>query len=312
MAFDQLLDFEFLTIVDTPPPNTSIHRIFGPFYRVKGSPQIRCVCRIFRLFPFWTMALASLFHVAYFFRYAVPGLPESFRRPVGVVYLIFYTFAALNLFATYFTNPGALPWNWSISRKKSYTSSELCTGVATTIEQFEWALSHDSPARSHFSKKTGFFILRADHDCFWVNGWIGIGNHRYFLNGMAGLAIFCLYSGFWMLWTFFYGTYGNFFFFISILGITGFCAFLSVGQGFLQARNISLNATIIEHLKGKWATGRNPYRKDCIRNWEEVYGPRVCCPLWCCPFPIPRVEDGFGYDKGANDDERCAFIHDLP
>lgn len=150
MASDQVLDFQPLNVIDAPPPNTPIRRLFRLFYRVDGQGNLRCLFRIFSFIPFWPIAFISLFHVTYFYKYVVAGLSESLRQPVGIGYLLSYLLCASNLFVTYFTNPGALPWSWSLTQKKVYTSSELCNGVATTIEQFDWALNHDSPPRAHF------------------------------------------------------------------------------------------------------------------------------------------------------------------
>lgn len=111
-----------------------------------------------------------------------------------------------------------------------------------------------------------------------------------------------------MLRNCFYGNGGSLFFFTPMIAISGMCAWLSVTQGFAQVRNVSQNVTTVEKLKGTWVGRTNRYRKSCVRNWEEVYGPRVFCPFWCCPFPIPKVEDGFGYEKIGEDDEKPPFI----
>jgi hypothetical protein len=95
-----------------------------------------------------------------------------------------------------------------------------------------------------------------------------------------------------------------------MIGITEWVGFLAASQACAQLANISLNTTTSERLKGLWKNKKNPYRKSCLQNWEEVCGPRSYCPLWCCPFPLPRVEDGFGYPKEPGDDENCPFIGD--
>jgi hypothetical protein len=308
MTASSPLPFEPLTVIEAPPAHSSIRRLFGPFFMTDRSATVRCAHRRFRLIPFWPIAIASLFHNHYFFKFVIPNLPRSMGNVISIVYVVSYLLSAGNLFATYLTNPGVLPWNWSVSRKKSYTSAELRDGVATTVDQFDWAQNHESPARSHFSKKVGFFILRADHDCFWVNGWIGIGNHRYFVNAVIITTFFCVFSGFWMIWNFFYGSYGNFLYLAVLLGLTGLCGVACVGQAVLQVVNLTRNRTAVEQLKGVWIGRTNPYRKDCLSNWEEVCGTRVCCPLWCCPCPLPRVEDGFGYQRFAENEEGRSFI----
>jgi hypothetical protein len=74
--------------------------------------------------------------------------------------------------------------------------------------------------------------------------------------------------------------------------------------------NITRNATTVERIAGRWATRRNPYRRDgCIANWEEVCGSRRWLPLWPCPLPLPGRATGFEYgEETAQDDEAAPFL----
>jgi hypothetical protein len=95
---------------------------------------------------------------------------------------------------------------------------------------------------------------------------------------------------------------------LFLLAVVLLCAVVGVSQEFLQCIYVSFNTTIVEQLKGRWSERKNPYRRGCVRNWEEVCGPAACAPLWCCPFPLPRVENGFGYHKLADDEELETFM----
>jgi hypothetical protein len=69
-----------------------------------------------------------------------------------------------------------------------------------------------------------------------------------------------------------------------------------------QATNVTVNQTTFEALRGLWVHQQNPYRKDCLSNWEEVCGSWKFCSFWPFPIPIPKVQDGFGYEKLEGDE----------
>jgi hypothetical protein len=97
-------------------------------------------------------------------------------------------------------------------------------------------------------------------------------------------------------------------FLLAMLAVTGVCASVTGAQSFSQIIGLCRNVTVIENIRDAWATRRNPYRRDCLTNYEEVCGARAWLPLWCCPIPLPRIQDGFGYDLAEGDEERRAFL----
>jgi hypothetical protein len=204
----------------------------------------------------------------------------------------------LNLLCAYATNAGLLPWNWSATRKKLYTAAEIRDGIATTLEEFEWAASHDAPARAHFSKPWGLFILRCDHYCHWINGWIGIGNHAHFLRSISYGSFLAFSTTLVMLFVWWRGLYKGrmipFWIFVLVYLVQGSICAIQVVQ---QSLNVTANQTTFEVLRGLWKHQRNPYRKRCLSNWEEVCGSWKFFLFWLFPIPIPRVQDGFGYEK---------------
>jgi hypothetical protein len=101
--------------------------------------------------PFIICFCSLIFH-GYYFPTAIFPLIAPLPRWVRWAYWFLQSQTMLNLLCTYATNAGLLPWNWSATRKKLYTAAEIRDGIATTLEEFEWAASHDAPARAHFSK----------------------------------------------------------------------------------------------------------------------------------------------------------------
>jgi hypothetical protein len=182
---------------------------------------------------------------------------------------------------------------------------EIIEGTARRDVQFEWARTHVRPVRSHFSNKSGFFIVRADHDCFWVNGWVGIGNQNYFIRAVW-------YSTIWAVFVTLCGlavwsrlakdrnTQLIFWFYEIIMAILGT---FTAGQMVYQPRNACANVTIIEQVTGAWDEFPNVYEKGCVSNWEEICGTRKFWPCWLLPVPIPRVIDGFGYSAYGGVDQ---------
>lgn len=267
--------------------------------------KVRYGHRIFSPFPFWACLFFQVYSAKSFHENVLQILNINWLYPV---YYIPLFGCLINYVITHFKNPGVLPWNWSETQKKSYTSAEMRNGIASRIEQFEWAAQHPIPARAAFSRRWGFWILRGDHDCFWVNNWIGIGNHRYFLSAtifgtflflsdlfISVYAMFTIWSSIPRRWNFILTNFG-----VIYIGL------VNVNQMLVQIRNVSRNDTIYERLVVK-SDPDAPSRWDrgCWSNWEEVCGPRKYCLLWLLPIPLPAKEDGFGF---ASDTENAPFL----
>lgn len=261
------------------------------------------------LWPFWLCFTALLSYIPYFFIYLRPVLPEESRKFWTVIYLIPLISAAINFFLTHWLNPGFLPWTWSETRKKNYTTEEMREGVASTEEQWAWAAEQDRPERSAFSRTCGYFVLRADHDCFWVNNWIGIRNHSYFLRAVYSgfaFAIITTYLSGRIWWEDKIPVSRHVFNLMFVLPIG--LGIMNGIQVWTQSINACANETILEILKGTWRERPNHHRKSCLRNWEEICGSRWCLPCWLLPVPIPKVEDGFGYLPPPSGEIESAFL----
>jgi hypothetical protein len=178
----------------------------------------------------------------------------------------------MNYAASYLVNPGFLPWNWWHTRKHSYTISELQNGIATNTDQVMWAKVHGIPNRCHFSRKYGLFILRADHDCGWLNGWVGVGNHSHFVRSvMYTFGLLCL-ALFWMVRAGLRGEVEGpkWFYWLNLIGSVIVTSVVT-RQSFEQAIRLTSNLTSLEVLKGSWEGKKNPYDKgNCFANWDKV------------------------------------------
>jgi hypothetical protein len=90
-----------------------------------------------------------------------------------------------------------------------------------------------------------------------------------------------------------------FWIFVLVYLVQGSICAIQVVQ---QSLNVTANQTTFEVLRGLWKHQRNPYRKRCVSNWEEVCGSWKFFLFWLFPIPIPRVQDGFGYEKMEGDE----------
>ena len=260
------------------------------------------------IWPFWCCFVVLLSYIPYFLFYLLPCVPEESQTFWKVVYLVPLASAAVNFLLTHLLDPGVLPWTWSETRKKSYTFDEIREGIASREDQWNWAASQDRPERSVFSRTRGYFILRGDHDCFWVNNWIGIRNHSYFIRAVYSGSLFAAATTVLSvkIWRMDAVPVSRPLFYILTLIPVGL-GLINLTQAFNQSYNISRNQTIVEQLKGLWIGAPNPYRQSCLRNWEEVCGSRWCLPCWLLPIPIPKVEDGFGYLPTLDTDSDILF-----
>ncbi|EAY09692.1 DHHC zinc finger domain containing protein [Trichomonas vaginalis G3] len=191
-------------------------------------------------------------------------------------------------------NPGYLPWSWSLTKKKKYTFMELVEGHATTKEQIHFARKKEIPKRGWFSGQYGFMILRADHACFWMDHWIGINNHKWFVLALINGTIFQLFG--WLVAVyilFFIGFPYKWYIVLTMIGIEGFFSVVGCGQTFIQIYNLFTNTTVIERLN-KWK--KKFYHGPCS-GWTEVCGPLKYLPTWFIPFRFGEIPDGFGFQE---------------
>lgn len=222
--------------------------------------------------------------------------------------LSLYIMLTISMFRTIFTNP-YLPFFYPAQTdRKEFTQDEYRLGYAYAKEQADWAKKQKKPNRAAFSEKTGYYVMRADHYCSWVQNWIGFRNHRYFI-------IFIIFSAIYMDVLFFncihmikyHRKTHSFPCFAFITGNSGFFGFLFTAQSIIQCNNVANNITILEVIKHQ----TNFYNRGCINNFSEVCGSKKLILLW--PFPCislkPTVNvfnypDYVGPGKKSNEQEK--------
>jgi hypothetical protein len=140
--------------------------------------------------------------------------------------------------------------------------------------------------------------LRGDHDCFWVGGWIGIGNHRYFARGIMTASLFAIHCLVMTAKAFFTGgLHCPLVVWLAYTGITAGLGFMVGMQSIQQIQNLCANLTTVEILAARQGSYTNNYNRGCLRNCSEVCGDPRYLPCWLLPCPNPMIEDGFGYGE---------------
>jgi hypothetical protein len=295
-----------LRVIDAPPAPTRTRTVCGNWYVADdgsewaGAP-VKCGVHPVTLWPFWVCYAWLLTHVFFFVWQVAPSIPPSGRSFAVCVYVVLWGSSCCNFLLVYCTNPGLLPWNWSETRKRAYTAAELRSGIATTNEQAMWAKAHAAPNRAHFSRRLGWFVLRADHDCTWVNGWVGAWNHAHFVRAVAWGTLLLCFSMFWAARAWVRGAVeGAPWLFHLYVAASIALGGITARQTAEQSSRISLNRTTVEMVRGLWEEG-SPYDRGCLANWEEIFGSRRFLPLWPCPVPIPGRYTGFEYGEGESE-----------
>jgi hypothetical protein len=86
-------------------------------------------------------------------------------RPFQIFALTLMSFLAFCIMFAYFAimcrGPGYVPFNWSRSRKTSFTWREFMDNMVAYREQQDFARSNHGPPRSSFSFEARRFVLRA-------------------------------------------------------------------------------------------------------------------------------------------------------
>ena len=283
---------------DVPPPTKWKKACFLPFvWMIPETLEFYINTTKCTIYPYVFGVIMVIFDYFWWQKYILPVLPNNFNF-LKILEFIFLALALLSMEIARYMNPGILPWNWALTKKKKFTTKELRDGFAITDEQIDWAKSHESPKRAWFSGGSGFFILRGDHMCGWLGNWVGQKNHRYFVLGLLyGTTYITI---FWV--TLLYAIYQRavkcrIWITCTIFIITLFFSGIGYMQMFTQIRNICKNTLLVEMLSG--TSGMYAHGKF-MEGWIEVFGPLKYFPLWFIPIPIPPSTDGFSYEPNPD------------
>jgi len=290
-----------LKVESEAPPLSEWSYVFPSFkilWRMKDIPyELYLVHSRFEVYPFyfWMFYFASIYY--FWASYISPHLPYYWFLSKPVV-LSLFSIALISCFRTCFTDPGYLPWNWAVTKKTKFTDDEMKAGKATNEKQFAWAKTHQRPSRSTFSIYSGYFILKADHRCKWLNNWVGLRNQKFFVLSLLYLGI-CLFIHLFSLYLVFHLQKVHILLFIFYL-VPPLVFFVFVNEQLLrQLYRISKNKTYMETLKNKETHFSNGIKS----NWEEVFGTIMLLPLWLFPVGFSPTVDGFHYPEMESDDE---------
>ncbi|KAH0787592.1 DHHC zinc finger domain containing protein [Histomonas meleagridis] len=236
---------------------------------------------------------------------------EWVKIPFYVLLTFFVFMYFLCYFMTMFSNPGYVSYTWDSDRRSpfNYSYEELMDGIITTDEQLNYVKSHRVPSRSRLSGKAHRLVVRADHICGWVGNWIGLMNHRYFIQMLfwetLSFLTFYLITIATIVNVVKYGWKKEYYYIIMfILGILSLPEFYFNSVMMIsQFTNVTLNRTSLEKSKAKKLRkeGKKEEMTDydigCMRNWSQVMGPEKFCPIWMFPCPYGYVVDGLTYPK---------------
>jgi hypothetical protein len=201
--------------------------------------------------------------------------------------------------------PGYVPFNWGQSRARHFSWDHAMASMVQYSHQLAAARqTNERPPRSAFGSSACRFVLRADHYCRWVQSWVGIRNHRFFMLTCLWCVLYAL-ANLGFRFTFYREVILHFELrdipgIVSVLVLLYFVAFSGYHFCF-AARNLARNTTALELWNDRPAA---VYNRGCIRNYEEVCGSRkwiLCWPVPCCACFAP-LEDGF-YGAGRVDSE---------
>jgi hypothetical protein len=222
--------------------------------------------------------------------YVFPHLPSRALH----FFLTTFTFAsALVLTAlSWLVDPGYLPYFYPITGRTTFSAAEMRSGTAIDHNQRAWARRQPRPARIVFAETAGRYVIRGDHYCGFVDNWIGLYNHRYFILATTYMTV---YIGLYFAHLLFQQVTSKVHvprwqMVVLIAEGIGFGT-MTLGSTLRQCVDIVTNTVIVDILKGRTQS----FDRGIVNNCEEVCGPRRYWWLWWLPIPLPLGTDGFSY-----------------
>lgn len=327
--------FEGSLIEKGVPPLTrwrNLRGILNRFWVTKNDPEIRYTHFQIKFFPYMAEVIVILVTYLAFLKFYLPYLPTNnnnekyffFALKNFQIFLMTYIWGTsmFCIIYSHMKNPGYLPYyfpalyynsgendqnsqsenkNTHFGRKK-FTLDELKSGTAVTSEQIEWARKQRRPQRVRFSAASGYYIIRGDHICQYINNWVGLYNHRWFILAVVYLILYILDYMFVYFYEHFVTKNVNAPTYITtiqlIIGIP--FLLLMLNNLFNQCIGITYNLTLLDIYRKQYP---NYSKGSCLSNWEDVFGPKKYLPFWFLPVPLPLISDGFDYHARQNPDE---------
>jgi hypothetical protein len=244
------------------------------------------------------MPLAGLFIIysslVVYLTYERTLLPEKFGIKMNLFLIATSLLFGYSYIRTILTGPGYLPFYFPYTNPNIRDrSADVLSGMITNSEQEFYLRTVTLPPRTAFFRGARRIVIRPDHFCLWTECFVGKKNEKlFFLFNLWGMIYI---SGF---------TIATLRTVIAISGdrdvrmqlnISVMYLILGVSFGFLTTSfacamlyELSFNETTFDGVK----TGRKGLKvKECVKNWEEVFGPREKWYLWLVPVPAFPVKD---------------------
>lgn len=189
--------------------------------------------------------------------------------------------------------PGYLPFYYPITNEIEDKDNHLMdhydenslSGLISMQRQLDWTMDFPKQPRLVFLQETRRFVIRPDHECFWVSSWIGKRNHKFFmLFNLYGFIYLLIYTVYDVRMAF--GVIGLkiptlkvfFFLVLGILGVT--FSLLTLVFLAITLNDARKNSTAYEQMK----LLRTDYDNGIIKNFEEICGSIGKWYLWILPI----------------------------
>jgi hypothetical protein len=281
-----------LVSLGVPPPTRWRHYCCSKWcWVVVGEEENpRCEHVRVRVLPVPIELLMIAISYVQWYIYVCPYLPW----PSVHFFLMTFVGASTLLLVTlsWLVDPGYLPYFYPLTGRTTFTPAEMRSGTASNSSQRAWARRQRRPARIVFAETTGRYVIRGDHYCVFVDNWIGLYNHRYFLLAVAYMTIYIVLYAAHLLFQYFKSK-GHIPRWQMAILIGEGLAFgtLTLGSMLQQCNLVASNRVVVDLLKGR----KQSFDRGIVNNCEEVCGPRKYFWLWWLPIPLPLGTDGFSY-----------------
>ncbi|KAI9260255.1 DHHC palmitoyltransferase-domain-containing protein [Sporodiniella umbellata] len=316
------LTFFFSAITDYPMPlpkgkKPGQHRDWGwvPIFLVTG--------------------LVTFIYYGYLDRIVLVLLQNLRKRAQGIVYIALFNVFIVLFFVSYarivLKTPG---YAKALVEIEQNTATSFDQRIPHSVLGYPvWCATCQlwKPDRAHHCRVCDACVLKMDHHCPWVNGCIGVANHRFFIQ-------FLFYTSLLSLWTFItslvaFVQYHGLSTFdglaLAILIISGVFTFVMGSFTFSHLGFVIMNRTTIENnrfqrwsrnkkkgkidnnpIQGFTESGKNVFNQGWKGNWKEVMGSS---PLsWFTPISSQQdcLRDGIHY--GVNEDALKEYQNEDP
>lgn len=214
------------------------------------------------------------------------GLAGKILMVVQSIFCFLFTYSYLKIIIE---GPGYYSFYWPMKHEGFNDESPLLdeedpspSGIMSNEDQEKWARKREKPNRCILSRSARRIVIRPDHFCDWVQIWIGKRNYKFFIlfntYGFIYIITFLVTDFLAMVVT----MRNNPNVMLVIYLIYFFLSFMfSMFTGIFMSTHIQ--GMIINQTNWEEWNKISKYNKGCIRNMEDVCGPRKQMYLWICP-----------------------------